>query len=116
MDYVTIFHANLNYAFLEPFFFERTIRASYATIVDVFRERCPQAKYVFEASGYTLEHIAKVCPDVFERLKDAIERGQCEFMGSPYAHPIMANVPEEDGRWANEFAHAHLRGVPRLPA
>ena len=104
MDYVTIFHANLNYAFLEPFFFERTIRASYATIVDVFRERCPHAKYVFEASGYTLEHIAKVCPDVFERLKAAIESGQCEFMGSPYAHPIMANVPEEDGRWANEFA------------
>jgi len=25
-------------------------------------------------------------------------------MGSPYAHPILANVPEEDGRWANEFA------------
>ncbi len=104
MDYVAIFHANLNYAFLEPFFFERTIRASYETIVDVFREKCPDAKYVFEASGYTLEHIAKVCPDVFEKLKDAIDRGQCEFMGSPYAHPILANVPEEDGRWANEFS------------
>ncbi|MFW6189393.1 MAG: hypothetical protein ACOC7T_03085 [Planctomycetota bacterium] len=104
MDYVAIFHANLNYAFLEPFFFERVIRASYETIIDVFRERCPKAKYVFEASGYTVEHIAKVCPDVFEKLKDAVERGQCEFMGSPYAHPILANVPEEDGRWANEFA------------
>jgi hypothetical protein len=104
MNYVAIFHANLNYAFLEPFFFERVIRASYETIIDVFRERCPRAKYVFEASGYTVEHIAKVTPDVLDKLKDAIARGQCEFMGSPYAHPILANVPEEDGRWANEFA------------
>ncbi len=104
MEYVAIFHANLNYAWLEPYFFERTIRASYETIIDVFRERCPEAKYVFEASGFTIEHIAKVTPDVLEKLKDAIERGQCEFMGSPYAHPIMANIPEEDGRWANEFS------------
>ncbi|MGD2174085.1 MAG: hypothetical protein PVJ27_01680 [Candidatus Brocadiaceae bacterium] len=104
MEYVAIFHANLNYAFLEPYFFERTIRASYETIIDVFRERCPEAKYVFEASGYTIEHMGRVCPDVLEKLKDAIEGGQCEFMGSPYAHPILANIPEEDGRWANEFA------------
>ncbi len=66
MNYVAIFHANLNYAFLEPFFFERTIRASYEVIIDVFRERCPDAKYVFEASGYTVEHIAKVMPDARE--------------------------------------------------
>ncbi len=104
MDYVTIFHANLNYAWLEPYFFERTIRASYETIIDTFRERCPDAKYVFEASGFTIEHIAKVTPDVLDKLKEAVERGQCEFMGSPYAHPIMANVPQEDGRRANEFA------------
>lgn len=104
MNYVAIFHANLNYAFLEPFFFERTIRASYEVIIDTFREKCPKAKYVFEASGYTVEHIAKVTPDVLEKLKAAIKSGQCEFMGAPYAHPILANVPEEDGRWSNEFS------------
>ncbi|MFO8006717.1 MAG: hypothetical protein R6V05_03180 [Candidatus Brocadiia bacterium] len=104
MEYVAIFHANLNYAYLEPYFFERTIRASYEVIFDVFRERCPEAKYVFEASGFTIEHMGRVAPDVLEKLKDAIARGQCEFMGSPYAHPILANIPEEDGRWANEFS------------
>jgi hypothetical protein len=104
MNYVAIFHANLNYAFLEPYFFERTIRASYEVIIDTFREKCPDAKYVFEASGFTIEHIAKVTPDVLEKLKDAIERGQCEFMGAPYSHPIMANLPEEDGRWSNIFS------------
>lgn len=104
MKYVMIFHANLNYAFLEPYKYERTIRASYETIIDTFREKCPNSKYTFEASGFTLEKIAELTPDVLEKLKDAISRGQCEFMGSPYAHPMLANFPEEDGRWANEFA------------
>jgi hypothetical protein len=104
MNYLAIYHANLNYAFLEPFFFERTIRASYEVIIDTYREKCPKAKYVFEASGFTIEYIARVCPDVLEKLKHAIKSGQCEFMGAPYAHPIMANVPEEDGRWSNEFS------------
>jgi hypothetical protein len=104
MKYVAIFHANLNYAHLTPPYYERTIRASYETILDTLRERCPQARYVFEASGYTIDQIAKLTPDVLAKLRDAIDRGQCEFMGSPYAHPMLANIPEEDGRWANEFA------------
>ena len=104
MKYVAIFHANLNYAYLTPPFYERTIRASYEKIFDTFREKCPDARYVFEASGYTIEQMAAITPDVLDKLKDAIARGQCEFMGSPYSHPMMANIPEEDGRWANEFA------------
>jgi hypothetical protein len=104
MNYVTIFHANLNYAFLEPHKYEQVIRASYETIIDTFREKCPSAKYVFEASGFTIDEIAKRTPDVLEKLKNAIASGQCEFMGAPYSHPIMANIPEEDGYWACEFA------------
>ncbi len=104
MRYLTIFHANLNYAFLEPPFYEDCIRSSYETIIDTFREKCPEAQYVFEASGFTIEQMAELTPDVLEKLKDAVQRGQCEFMGSPYAHPMLANFPEEDGRWANEFA------------
>ena len=104
MNYVSIFHANLNYAFLEPDGYEECIRAAYETIFDVFREKHPDAKYTFEASGYTIEQMGELTPDVLEKLKDACASGQCEFMGSPYSHPIMANVPEEDGRWSNEFA------------
>lgn len=104
MKYVTIFHANLNYAYLEPYKYEQVIRASYETIIDTFREKCPDARYVFEASGYTIEEMASRTPDVLEKLKNAISAGQCEFMGAPYSHPIMANIPEEDGRWSCEFA------------
>jgi len=102
--YVTIFHANLNYAFLEERKYEQVIRASYETIIDTFREKCPSARYVFEASGFTVDQMAEKTPDVLEKLKAAIVSGQCEFMGAPYAHPIMANIPEEDGYWSCEFA------------
>ncbi len=104
MNYVAIFHANLNYAFLEPEKYERTIRASYEVIFDTFAKFPDDVKYVFEASGYTIDEMARRTPDVLAKLRAAIERGQCEFMGAPYAHPIMANVPEEDGRWANIFS------------
>ncbi|NOU35632.1 MAG: hypothetical protein HOO88_02510 [Kiritimatiellaceae bacterium] len=101
--YVAIFHANMNYAFLIPESYERVIRSSYEVIIDGF-DKYPDAKYVFEASGYTIEQMAKITPDVLAKLKAAIARGQCEFMGAPYSHPIMANIPEEDGYWSCEFA------------
>ena len=64
MKYIAIFHANLNYAYLEEYKYEQVIRASYETIIDAFREEFPESKYVFEASGFTLEQMAKLTPDV----------------------------------------------------
>lgn len=101
--YVAIFHANLNYAFLTPDKYERTIRASYETIFDGFAKH-PNQKFVFEASGFTIDVMAKETPDVLEKLKIAVAEGRCEFMGAPYAHPIMANIPEEDAYWSVEFS------------
>ena len=103
MKYITLFHANLNYAFLIPENYERVIRASYEVILDGFA-KYPEAKFVFEASGYTLDKIAEITPDVLEKLRAAIREGRCEFMGAPYSHPILANIPEEDVYWSCEFA------------
>ena len=97
--YVAIFHANLNYAFLTPDKYERTIRASYEVIFDSFA-KYPDQRYVFEASGYTIDKMAELTPDVLTKLNKAIKAGQCEFMGAPYSHPIMANIPEEVGYWS----------------
>ncbi|HDS06550.1 MAG TPA: hypothetical protein ENO05_02890 [Bacteroides sp.] len=105
MKYISIFHANLNYAYLVPEKYEFVIRSSYELIFDTMRENFPDVRYVFEASGYTIEHMALIAPDVLEKLKDAIERGQCEFMGSPYAHPMLANFPREDGLWSIRFSN-----------
>lgn len=104
MKYVAIYHANLNYAFLEPHKYEQVIRASYETILDGHARVGRDARFVFEASGFTVDLIAEKCPDVLAKLRRAIDSGQCEFMGAPYAHPVMANIPEEDGYWSCEFS------------
>ena len=104
MKYVAIYHANLNYAFLEPHKYEQVIRASYEVILDGHLAAGPRAKFVFEASGFTIDVMAEKCPDVLAKLKAMIDSGQCEFMGAPYAHPVLANVPEEDAYWSCEFS------------
>jgi hypothetical protein len=43
-------------------------------------------------------------PDVVAKLKAAIRSGQCEFLGSPYGHLMMANFPEDDCYWSLEFS------------
>lgn len=117
MKYVAIFHANLSYAYLVPDRYEFVIRSSYELILDTMREQFPETRFVFEASGYTLDQIAERAPDVLEKLRSAIDGGQCEFMGSPYAHPMLPNFPEEDGVWAirfsNESYERHLGLRPR---
>ena len=69
MKYITIFHANLNYAYLTPDRYEFVIRTAYEMTLDTMREEFPDTKFVFEASGYTLEQMALRTPDVLEKLK-----------------------------------------------
>ena len=109
MKYITIFHANLNYAYLPERRYEFVIRNSYELIFDTFRQKLPGDKYVFEASGYTIEQMAIKTPDVLEKLRTAVKSGQCEFMGSPYAHPMLPNFPEEDGNWSIRFSNEAYR-------
>ena len=74
MKYISIFHANLNYAYLTPDKYEFVIRKAYEMTIDVMRDYFPGTPYVFEASGYTIEQMAEKTPDVLEKLKDAIKR------------------------------------------
>ena len=117
MKYIMILHANLNYAYLTPDRYEFVIRRSYEMTLDTLAEKFPDVKFVFEASGYTIEEIAKRCPDVLAKLKRACAEGRCEFMGSPHAHPMLPNFPPEDGVWsigfANETYRKHLGFVPK---
>ena len=39
--------------------YEFVIRNSYELIFDTMREKCPRDRYVFEASGYTIEQMAR---------------------------------------------------------
>lgn len=100
MKYIAISHANLNYAYLTPDRYEFVIRHSYELILDVFSTQFSNIPFVFEASGYTIEQIAQKTPEVLKKLKQRIHTGQCEFMGSPCAHPMLPNFPEADGIWS----------------
>ncbi|MBN1863264.1 MAG: hypothetical protein JW808_00010 [Victivallales bacterium] len=111
MKYVAIFHANLNYAYLTPDNYEFVVREAYEMTFDTMRQNFPGTKYVFEASGYTVEMMEKYAPDVVVKLKDAIHDGTCEFMGSPYAHPMLPNFPEGDGLKTLEFS---MRAYERI--
>ncbi len=117
MNYINIFHANLNYAYLTPDRYEFVIRSAYEMMFDTMAQHFPGVKFVFEASGYTIEQIAQYTPDVLEKLNAAIANGSCEFMGSPYAHPMLPNFPEEDGLWTLRFSkdvyEKHLMLQPR---
>ncbi len=105
MKYILIFHANLNYAYLTENRYEFVIRHAYEMTLDTLQAYFPEVRFVFEASGYTLEQIAEKTPDVLDKLRAAIRRGQCEFMGSPYAHPMLSNFPREDGLWSLRFSN-----------
>jgi hypothetical protein len=60
--------------------------------------------------------MARRTPDVLEKLNAAIRSGKCEFMGSPYAHPMLPNYPEEDGLWSMRFSvDAYERILKRRP-
>jgi hypothetical protein len=105
MKYIAIWHANLNYAYLTPDKYEFVIRESYELLFDTMRENFPGVKYVFEASGFTIEQMAEITPGVLEKLKHAMAKGECEFMGSPYAHPMLPNFPKRDGVWSVRFSN-----------
>lgn len=117
MKYIMVFHANLHYSGLRPEKYEFCIRKSYERIFDLFAGRFKGVKYCFEASGFTLDMMAKLTPDVLAKLRRAVESGQCEFMGSPYAHSIMTNFHYEDGlqacRIAMDTYQRHLGIRPR---
>ncbi len=104
MDYIFIFHANLHYSQLPPEKREFVIRESYDATLKLLREKYPHVHFCFEASGYTIEQMHRLAPDVLDRYNQAFADGACEFMGSPYAHSMLANFPFEDGLYSLKFS------------
>ncbi len=102
--------------------YEFVIRNSYELILDIFRKQFSDIRFVFEASGYTIEQIAQKTPDVLEKLKQSIRTGQCEFMGSPYAHSTWlypgnnGYLGLQAGLFSLESTDKNIQFVDRPPA
>jgi alpha-amylase/alpha-mannosidase (GH57 family) len=103
MKFIFVFHANLNYSNLVPEKFDFVCRASYGRLAEFFNDRYPGEKWCYEASGFTLDYMAEHTPEVLEGLKKAYRDGNCELVGSPYAHSILTAFPYEDGFHALKF-------------
>jgi glycosyl hydrolase family 57 len=96
--YVSFFlHANLQYAELPASAAPVVVEQSYRPVCELFMRR-PWAKAVFEFSGYTLELLAEGYPDVIDRLRELVRRGQVELCASTYANPILPLIPLDHAR------------------
>lgn len=52
-------------------------------------------KIAFEASGITIDEMAKQAPEVLAKLKKLVQQGKVEPVSSPYIHFMLSNIPKE---------------------
>jgi hypothetical protein len=88
-------HANLQYSQLDPARRAWVIENSYRPLLELVEQG--GYRLAFEASGRTLEIMAREAPAVLDRLRRLIQAGQIEPVASPFTHIMLANVPEEVG-------------------
>ena len=86
-------HANIQYCQMGHDKREWVIRNSYDKLFDIIDQN--DYRMAFEASGKTIDEIAKKAPDVLSKLKKLIKTGKIEAVGSPYIHVNIVNVDPE---------------------
>ncbi len=86
-------HANIQYSQLAP---ERrlwVIKNCYEKLFDLIDNG--DYKIAFEASGITIDEIAKQAPEVLAKLKKLVAEGKIEPVTSPYIHFMLSNIPKQ---------------------
>lgn len=88
-------HANIQYSQLAPQRRRWVMTNSYEKLFDLVL--AAGYKIAFEASGNTIEEIARQAPEVLEKLKHLVELGQVEPVASPYTHLMLSNITPRIG-------------------
>ena len=88
-------HANIQYSQLQPSKRVWVIKNSYEKLFDLVGES--DYRIAFEASGETINLIAKNCPNVLKKLKNLIKNKKLEPVASPYTHIMLSNIDPEIG-------------------
>ena len=86
-------HANIQYSQLKPEKRLWVIKNCYEKLFDLIDEG--DYKIAFEASGITIDEIAKEAPEVMKKLKKLVAECKIEPVCSPYIHFMLSNIPEE---------------------
>ncbi|MBU0479246.1 hypothetical protein KKC91_11865 [bacterium] len=103
MDYILIFHSNLNHGLLFPHKYNLLCEESYLKLINFFDSRYPETKWCLEMSGFTLDYLCSTYPKTPDRLRRSINRN-CELVSGPYAHSILANFPYSHGLNSLKFS------------
>ena len=86
-------HANIQYSQLKPEKRKWVMENCYDKLFDIIDNG--DYKIAFEASGITIEELAKQAPEVMNKLKRLIAEGKIEPVCSPYIHFMLSNIPKE---------------------
>ena len=86
-------HANIQYSQLPPERRYWVIKNCYEKLFDLIDGG--NYRIAFEASGITIDEMAKQAPEVLAKLRKLIQEGKVEPVCSPYIHFMLANIPRE---------------------
>jgi hypothetical protein len=107
------FHLNLAFSSIEEERRPDVIQRCYWPLLRLAEKHAPIG---LEASGYTLEEIARLDPDWITRARDLIAQGKIELIGSGYSQMIgplvPARVTAENLRIGNDVYRALLNTSP----
>ncbi len=112
-----LFHLNLNYSSIEVASRKTVVARCYTPLLALLDER-PWLRLAIEASGHTLERIARIDQAWIARFAALVESGRVELVGSGDTQLVGPLVPAAVNRWNQELGretYRRLLGVaPRV--
>jgi hypothetical protein len=112
----SIFHLNLAYSSIPEEKRREVIDRCFWPLLRLATEHC--VPIAIEAPAYTLEVTRELAPDWIKALRQAVLRGEVEFIGAGYAQLIGPLVPATINRWNLEIGRQIYRellgGEPML--
>ena len=89
-----IFHGNLQFSSIPKNQYKTVINNCYWPLLRILDED-PKLRLGIEFSTLTLLEIKKIDPEFIEKIKNLIEKGKLEFIGSAYTQSIFPLIPYE---------------------
>ena len=93
-----LFHLNLSYSAIETEAQGEVVRRCYRPLLELCASQ-PDLRIGIEASLHTLQRARALDASWFERLRDLIERGRVEWVGSGDSQVVGPLVPASVNRW-----------------
>ena len=87
--------------------FEYATKVSYRPLIEALH-RHPNIPFALHISGPVWEYWEQHAPDMFDLIRQMVDRGQCELLGGGFYEPILAVIPPEDAAGQLEMMNDYL--------